>query len=454
MRTRGLRRKSKRKKVSTASHQQEIFPQLTTQQALKNLHHPDSVLHLQQRIGNQGVQRLIQEQGDVSPTKHIQRFMGKSKKRPAKFLGMNLSAKEITVEGAKGHEMDFLIHADFGKKPVGETYDAMDVMNQKAHSLFGIQMEYWEQIDVPYDFKADDTLDSQTRKDGNEGAHKKNWSDIYQYNPAAMSFRNYIGQGGDMSWGTAVETAANGTLTGTKNISVVDKPRAGASEGRTFSRTLKFRVVLKDMLGNRQEIYATQVIEVENGVYTYVSYSDSMGNSLVTSPNDAEAVRHDSAFFLGDDYPPEVLNSLHEFAYDLQTGNADDFANHELNGLAINLGQPVPGDFSQLAEGSDLGNAYRDVNRGGGTQMEGIYGAPIIRSGEKIKEFDAGGGKLLVAVMHGKEIVKLYFTDNTAVESLHFKNYINEFDLPVRKFSEIPVEFIQNIYQSGKKKKK
>ncbi|MBE2220105.1 MAG: DUF4157 domain-containing protein, partial [Anaerolineae bacterium] len=170
--------------------------------------------------------------------------------------GINVSNARGNL-GQLGHAMDVWVEIDAGTHPVTPA-------NAKPNTVYGLEFEYWEYVDVPHD---------------NQGAIGiKPWNDIHGIKPDASTF-DTPAAGCALTWKAAVAEAAAGTLTGRKKIGFRDIPGLFEKGGRDVERTLQFRIVFNDGL-QQKEIFATQLLRVNGGHLGYSAYSDSLGNAI------------------------------------------------------------------------------------------------------------------------------------------------------------------------------
>jgi hypothetical protein len=345
----------------------------------------------------------------------------------AHLLDVNLAARPIISDGY-GHSMVFSIGIDAGSNPTGETYNA-DEVSDRPHSLHGVSLEYWERIEVLYDFEAGMAVfpdEIQQRKQEQEGKSIKPFSDIYAYNPRALTF---------YGWRTAAEAASRGELTGKQTIQFVDRPRVHSRDNRYIKRLLQFRVVFKDTHGNRQEISASQIVEIADQQLVNLSYHDSAGNSMAIG---GQVVPYqDTKGMFGGDYPATVSTTLPEFVRRITNGNAVNFQDRESEQIAQRIGQnPANVDLASQRTTSELGRLYRDMVRTN-AGMEGKAGLPLPKAGQEYREYAFSDG-LLVALVQGTNIIKTYYTNNTTQTVQLRGNQGQPFNIEARSFEEIP----------------
>lgn len=389
---------------------------------------PQTLLALQRMAGNRAAQQMLATRATDGALQRFQLFS-----KPASLTGISLNSGEMGP-GAPvvGHTMDVKIDVDAGKKPGGEKYEA-DVKS-RPHSFYGVSLEYWEQIDSAYDFDEPDATKVAGQKAAGAGGAAKPMSDIYVYNPGAMTFGH--GDAGGTTWHAGLQGAKAGTLKGAQSLHVYDKPGlqgAKVKAGHYQKRTLKFLIVARDKHGARREILATQVVEIENGALT-MSYSDSTGNSHVHGGG--QVVAHD-ADFVGTE-PQGLAGGVQAFKRQIQKGKAAAFVNRELDAIVTGSGVARPRDLSDLKVGTDLYIAYRSMNRST-VQMEGEAGVPIPRSGQKYKQYQLAGGAtgLLVALVQGSKPIKLWYTTDQGAAGVDVYLKGKNVKFQARKFDEL-----------------
>ncbi len=393
-----------------------------------------------------GKQRTSQKQ---KISKNIQRKDHQSSLAKIINVGVNVTNSRGNL-GQLGHAMDVWVEVDAGSHPVTPG-------NAKPNTVYGLEFEYWEYVDVPHD---------------NQGATGvKPWNDIHGIKPDASTFET-AAAGCDLTWKQAVAEAANGTLTGKKKIGFRDIPGLFEKPNRNVERTLKFRIVFFD--GNeRKEIFATQLLRVNNGKLGYSAYTDSLGNSV------------ESHGFGGDDYdggsdqeqlalgaeagrlamdgsglptnaaikatlPLEAKAGVQGFVRDLVDDNAALFVDREMAEFV----SKVDADKQEKQAPTDWVNM---ISKEFMTDKPGVaagqYLIPNI-PGTQRKQTTLSSGGLLVAIVTGNNILRMYYSDNTVqnvsmniVPQLARKNWT----INLRSFTEIPTKMIQNslsIYKS------
>jgi hypothetical protein len=341
--------------------------------------------------------------------------------KPAKLENITLAANDGVYNGS-GHGMKIGIGFDAGTNPTSGS-DAM------PNSIYGVSFEYWERIEILYDFKATGQ-DVARKKVAGEGKQAKQWNDIYALAPDAMTFRHP--EAGGLTWGDAVQQAANKTLTGKQSAFIYDKPAFLAKTDRHGKRILRFRIVAKDAYGKQEEVYATQVIELggadkPTGRY----YEDTAGNKIVegSGATETENTATQSAQVLGQDVPQAANTALPAFVQLLRSGGGDAFVNSEVEQI-------------KRVAGVDWENQNKTLGRVGENDVElaGVNNLPTPQSGQVFKQYALSNGGLLVAIMQGSRIIKMYYTNNRTRAVTRSFGTVN-----LRSFAEIPVEITDSM---------
>ena len=346
-----------------------------------------------------------------------------------------------------GTEMTFEIHIDVPvkQKTGGEDYsDFQNSMDRSPYSINGLTLEYWEDITVDYNFVAENENDQsvQNRKESTEGAFHKPWNDIYAFRPIAPTFASY----GELSWQTAVRKAARGSLeAGERVVTVKDFPALTPRDGKYAKRTLRFKVVVKDLKGNQKVIYATQFLTMENGEIIQNIYEDTAGNRntyfVIGIDNDDksnEAIAVETEHNIRSQLPNDYLNSISKFYDQIIESNTTSFNFLEADQVAqIEYPNGIPDDLYYSNFMSDI--FWFSILRAEGA---GTYGLPGLKNGEKYVQYTIDGERLFVARVKGSKISKMYFTDGTKKT----KKY-KEQNVEVRQFIEIPSSTIE-IFKS------
>ena len=108
----------------------------------------------------------------------------------------------VGAKGQLGHAMDVWVDIDVGQNPISPP-------NARPNTVYGLEMEYWEWVEVPQD---------------NQGATGiKPWNDIHGMKPGASTF-DTPAVGCSMTWKAAVDAARTGALKGKHRIGFRDIP--------------------------------------------------------------------------------------------------------------------------------------------------------------------------------------------------------------------------------------
>jgi len=356
--------------------------------------------------------------------------------------GVNVSNARGNL-GQLGHAMDVWVEIDAGNHPVTPA-------GAKPGSVYGLQFEYWEYVDVPRD---------------NQGAiGVKPWNDIYGMKPDASTF-DTAAPGCDLTWKQAVEQAAAGTLTGKKKIGFRDIPGLFEKANRDVERTLKFRISFNDGTQQR-EIFATQLLRVNNGRLGYSAYHDSLGNSVEAhgfgangyakgSPQEQNALTHEASRLAMDGsalpsnaailatIPTADQSEVQSFVKELVDNTAQPFVDKEMAEFV----SKVDADKQEKRAPQDWMNL---ISKEFMTDKPGVaagqYLIPNIPGAQRKQRALPSGG-ILVALVTGTNILRMYYSDNTAqtvsmniVPQLAAKNWT----INVRSFTEIPTNLVQD----------
>jgi hypothetical protein len=304
------------------------------------------------------------------------------------------------------------------------------------HTAYGISLEYWERIEVDYDFEAD-AANAPANITAHAGQKEKQWNDIHALAPAAGTW-GMKPDAADYSWKQAVESASRGELTGTVTVGFLDRPAFGAKNRRYGKRVLRFRIVARDQSGHRQEILATQTIQLDGGTTSTKRFDvGTLTPAPTTAVTGPTVVPTGTAPVFVPNIPPAANVALPGFMQNLRRGQGMDFDNQELDQvrqICTTHGQPNMIDY-----------LYPKIGRvgPGGTQLAGVNLTPYPQPGQRYKQCPVGGGGLLVALMQGARILKMYYTDGTLGTVQHGEL----FDVPiqVRSFAEIPIETVDAV---------
>jgi hypothetical protein len=339
--------------------------------------------------------------------------------------------------GQLGHAMNVWVEIDAGKDPVAPP-------NAPPNSVYGLEFEYWEYVNVPYDNKG--------------GIGEKPWNDIHGMKPDAKTF-DKAAPGCSMTWTAAVAAATKGTLTGKHRIGFQDVPGLWEKPGRNAERTLKFRIVFND--GTPREIFATQLLRINNGRLGYSSYIDSKGNKLEShgfaanagyqagSATEKAALAKEKGRLTPDSVPTkghltaalplEAKIAVPSFVVDAVAGKAEPYIDLELLEFAGKV------DAARQVAASDqwvdiFSKAFLGDVPGG--IAAGQFLIPLVPGTRRVQKKISSGG-VLVAIVTGNTIRRLYYTDNSTksismdvVPALQEKHWT----INLRSFTEIPIE--------------
>jgi hypothetical protein len=376
-------------------------------------------------------------------------MVGAGKAATVQDAGIDVGYAEVPDpdEGgvAKCHSMALWVELDAGQDPAPQPGDP-------PGSIYGTSLEYWEEVQIDYNFvEADQRQAAQLRANG-EGAFYKQWNDIKMHSPGAVTFSK---KGGpiELSWNEAVPRAATRQLRGKNKIGFLDNPGVTPLADKYIKRTLNFRVVVKSG-AQRREIFATQVIECDGKTLpATMTYVDSLGNSLGQTRSDDEAGM--DAMDPGDNrlttglkvqagdvsaaVPARARAEIGTFVEALVKKQAPAFVNLELNAVQ-----------AKFDEGGDLTGPYKAYSRFGkkkyGTaddyyQIAGTNSAPYPQPGFDYVQHGLGGAALLMAIMRGDQLIRMYYTNGQ-------RRPVGAQRVRVRSFQEIPVEEAQAYVES------
>lgn len=359
----------------------------------------------------------------------------------AKIVNMGVDVADARGNSNQvGHAMDVWFELDLGKDPVTPP-------GAPPGTIYGLKMEYWEHVNVPRD---------------NQGATgEKAWNDIYGMKPDASTF-DTAARGCKMTWKAAVEAAAAGTLKGKVKVGFRDIPGLYERVGRNVERSLDFRIVADDG-GSRKEVFATQLLRMNNGRMGYSAYKDSKGtlveshgfgseNYKKKSRAEKQALERegnrlrdtalpDIASIEGA-LPAEAKLALPTFVADILASRAGEYQDRELAAFVklVATDRQAQGarDFGSTFSKSLLGDVTGGV-------AAGQFMVPTI-AGTKRYERALPSGGLLVGLATSSDVYRVYYTSNaTKAISLNFIPQLagKDWTLPLRSFAEIPSETIQ-----------
>lgn len=358
--------------------------------------------------------------------------------RPATVtaIGVEVGTAQVwdkAEEGiAEGHQMNVWFDIDAGATPAAP-------VGAPANSVHGVTIEYWEQVEVAYNFVEADAKKARRLKVAGEGKTTKQWNDILMMQRDSPTWSK-TGGSIEQSWTAAVAAAATGGLTGKKRVGFQDNPGVTPKPGKHISRTLRFRVVVKDAHG-QQEIHATQVI-ICDGRPTpkSMTYVDSRGvkvgreragNALRDmGDDDARLQAHAvTPAVLGASVPPLARAAVRTFVRQLLEGGAAAFVNSELTEITRHFAANPEGPHKVYGRMGKLKYGTADDYY----EIAGINGLPYPQSGWVFHQYPLVGGALLVAIMEGSTIRRVYYTPSVL-------RTVGALAIPVRSFAEIPIE--------------
>jgi hypothetical protein len=361
----------------------------------------------------------------------------------AKVLGAGIDVGYSEVndpdEGgmAKCHSMALWVELDAGQHPAPQP-------GAPPGSIYGTSLEYWEEVQVDYNFVEPDTTKVAQLKANGEGAFHKQWNDIKMHAPDAATFSK---KGGpiQLSWSDAVPRAATLQLRGQNKIGFLDNPGVTPLPGKYIKRTLNFRIVIKSG-AQRREIFATQIIKCDGkGLPASMTYVDSLGHSLgrTRTADEADMEAMDAAdnrlttglkVQAGDvsaAVPAQARAQIRPFVQALARRQAAVFQNLELNEVQ-----------ARFPHAADLSGPYKAYSRLGKKkyataddyyQIAGANSAPYPQTGLTYFEHRIPADGLLMAIMQGDQLIRMYYTDDQ-------RRPVGALQVPVRSFQEIPPE--------------
>jgi hypothetical protein len=319
--------------------------------------------------------------------------------------------------------------------------------NFPAYTMYGAGIEYWESVEKDYEFEEADATKVEGKKENREGEGIKQWNDVYALHSNSPTWTKT--KTGGKSLGEAMREAQAHTLTGTQTAKFYDVPAYSGRLNRYGKRTTKFRIVGKDLHGTHREIHAVQAITLGGQAQaTGRFYADSEGHRLIEGA--AAAVPHAVT--------PEALESgipkvdrlaLSTFVRMIRANQSAPFENWELLGLRLVL----VGGWDTMTE-PEKDAAYSGMAKAGkdpGGVVAGLNCVPYPQPGLEYKQYSLGGSALLVAVVQGGRILKMYHTDGTTKEAIAWyfwpakpqRKDIGK--VTVRSFTEIPIEIVARL---------
>ena len=355
-----------------------------------------------------------------------------TKKKPVSVRLIN--AKMARVEELSlGHKMTFEMEIDAVKDPKEKTYPSnnSDPLRSLPHSLYGVTFEWWEKIEIEYDFedKSNQPQQIQQKKNNKEGYKlKKPWSDLYPFKPRSKTF-DFDNTG----WLKAVEDAQTGKFIGKRTVNIIDRPAFNNPKPNNYKkRILRFRAVAKDLDQHKNgiSVLATQILIAENG-QIHKSYKGEEDNDShdASIPLDPEV---ESQFKWEDELPDGVMRSVPLFTKQIKKGKAQPFDNTEYQDAKINL--------------SNDQNLLDTVNKHSEYMYDQTYDiVPIPKSGREYKQYPMDANNLLVALINikTKKIHKMYHTTKAQKKTAQDNNNEERYQYKRRKFTEIPIENIR-----------
>ena len=341
----------------------------------------------------------------------------------------------------KGHRMHFEMEISFPPDATGEDFAGLGT---GIHTLYGVEFEWWERIAYHWRFNGEGMTAGeivQARATG-QGGSVKPWGDLFQYQTS--------GGGGTLGpWVTALERAAAHTLVSPATIVINDQPGIALNPGNTreIKRVLQFRHVAKDSYGKTIQIEAVQVLVVEGGALAYALYRDSLGHFIETNPGGRPQTdfiapgEGDAKFDLDVDLDPAFEAALPGFLEAIADGKALPFTDISLNAVLANMEQYKCREPLDQVVGKVTFQAYNML--------------PPARPGDRYVEWPVPGAGILVALLSGDRLRRMYTTTEGAGDFRDInieRGDIPPVDdrpvpirvaIPVRTFVEIPVESLQ-----------
>lgn len=329
------------------------------------------------------------------------------------------------------HNMPFTLKLQIPSNPSGESYEDGE---NAPYSLHGVAFEWWERIEVHYNFKhkPEDTPESiARRKQAGEGGSIKAWGDLFRSKPNAKTYE---------TWTAAVQKARAGTLSEVETVVVTDRPAVSKTENSYKKRVLRFRLVARDAYGKRTEVEATQIGIIEKGEFAYSFYEDTAGHkmewasdTIAGAANMASASDKEISFDLEADLPAEKWGGVRPFLKAIEDGTARDFDNRELDFIRNSKATANEDNSVENIFAIYVGQDYCAL--------------PIVRPSERYLEADAPNGGILIALVEGKTVKAMYYTDNSpyAGQTLNLGTPKVPYQQAGRKFVEVPVEVVRQM---------
>jgi hypothetical protein len=372
---------------------------------------PDASTRSGQNLLAHELTHTIQQGG--SAARKIRR---KASASAATLTGATLSCTPRNDPTIKGHSMAFDLTMTVPGKAGVQKVTAVDA--EIAQSVYGVTMEWWEEIVVDYDFVEADPTAVQAQKVAGVGKSIKPWSDIYLSNPQSQTF---------FRWKNSVQAAQAGTLSGTHVTGVNDNPAVNLSADSYKRRVLRFRINATDAHGTSHKHDAIQVLVADNGVLTSSVYEDSAGNKLIAGTGEREQMRYSSTVPLQVRLSGDATN----FASQIKgkKRGVRPFVNSELTQV-----EQLAGAMDKNFYAMNRGTIYKDLQ-----QSNRLNGAPLIPTSDRYLEFTAADGGLLVAHVAGKVVKRMFHTKNVTRQITVNVNG-NDTPMTVREFEQLPPE--------------
>ncbi|MBI5876793.1 MAG: DUF4157 domain-containing protein [Chloroflexi bacterium] len=360
--------------------------------------------------------------------------------RPAKVAAVGITVDETPRDG---HGMAVWARIDAGDFPIED--------GENPRSVYGVTFQYWEAVDMEYDFKTNSVGAARLGKQNRTGQKSKPWNDVYAFGAEKSTFSKTSAPI-ELSWDTAVSEAKQRKLKGTKVVGIYDKPAVWAETERYAKRDLRFRIVYNDAFGTQRELFARQVVEL-NGQPTAAlrSYTDSAGNAIASgglrlgsgrrppppAPLGPTGGQGATTTAITASVPAEAHQALPRFAEQVKLRKSRPFIYTEMN--LIKTRAPNPGAQELIRDDLSFGGP-EIATTGGDTQYRivGRYLLPPLPAGMDYKQFYLPSGGLLVGLVKDATLMKVYYTDNT-VKPVETKVYK---DWQVRSFTEVPIETV------------
>jgi hypothetical protein len=359
--------------------------------------------------------------------------------RPARLEDVGIA---VDTEPRDGHGMAVWAEID--------ATDAMDPKTEGDTSVYGVTLEYWEAVDIEYDFPAARSTDAMWNRAHGVGAKRKQWNDVYAMAPTSVTFTNKAPPI-DVSWGEAVGQSQLRKLRGRVKVGFRDPPAYWAEregkKGRYGKRTLSFRIQFRDAFGRVKRMWAKQVVVLDGqSAAAYRTYVDSVGNKIgeERTHGGAEAMPADDprvgehgvdADNLTQDIPNAAYNAIPAFRAQLDNKTAQPFDYAERRQIKSHFDQTDA--FAQQQQDKQavpLGPKRKTVT---GEEQYAIAGYNMLPFRGDLKYFEykvPGSGLLVAAVYPDGRIWKVFFTTNVYRKVQTEKNALN-----VRQFAEIRV---------------